>query len=324
MTPFSYHKVIVLEVTTICNLSCPFCAHDNRLKVKRQNFAVEELKKFTSLIGEYALAKNETILISWLGGEPFLYKQILPLTEALQQKYPLRFSATTNGLGLSNKSLRDHIKHFYSELTISIDGFADFHDNMRGSPGLFEEIKKNILLLSKEAPNLKLRINCVLMKDNFDSFEALCMEISTWGIKEITFNQLGGRDRPEFYPENRLSFSQVKRLPEIVSSTQEKISSSGTQLVFSENYFKRILATTQEEKLPILNCGPGMAYMFVNAQGIVSPCPYTTEEYGIASSTINTVDDFDKIPLRFKQQKFAKQAFYCQDCPCTNVHGKFS
>ena len=320
----SYDKVIVIEVSTVCNLSCPFCGYDRRLKVKRHTLEHEQLSVFTNIIGGFSKAKGESVLISWLGGEPFLNKSILPLTEELIIKYPLFFSATTNGTQLCDPIIRDHIKRCYSELTISIDGFAPFHDKMRGRAGLFEEVKNGVRQLTEEAPDLKIRINTVLMRENFELFPDLCIELANWGIQEITFNQLGGRDRPEFYPENRLSLEQVIRLPEFASQIQEAISSTGAQLIFSGNYFGRILATTKGEKLPIRDCRPGSYYMFVNAYGRIAPCSFTTDEYGIDIAAIQSLADFAKLPPLFHQKKMSEQAFYCNDCPCTNVHGKFS
>jgi radical SAM protein with 4Fe4S-binding SPASM domain len=320
----TYSKVIVIEVSTVCNLSCPFCAHDSRRRVKRQTITHEQLEAFTNIIGEFSIAKEESVLVSWLGGEPFLNRSVLPLTEKLIDKYPLFFSATTNGTKLSDPIFRGHIRRCYSELTISIDGFAPFHDKMRGRIGLFEDVKNSIKLLTQEAPNLKIRINTVLMKHNFEIFPDLCIEFATWGIKEITFNQLGGRDRPEFYPENRLAVEQVARLPELASHIQEAISNTQGELIFSENYFRRILATAKGDKLPIRDCKPGSYYMFVNANGKISPCAFTTDEYGVEISSIQSLADFEKLPLVFHQKKTNQQAYYCHDCPCTNVHGKFS
>ena len=320
----TYDKVVVIEVSTICNLSCPFCAHDSRRKVKRHTLKHEQLEAFTDVIGKYSMAKEESILVSWLGGEPFLNKSILPLTERLIKNYPLLFSATTNGINLSDPLIRDHVKRCYSELTISIDGFAPFHDKIRGRVGLFEEVKNSVKILVQEAPNLKIRINTVLMRGNFDLLPDLCTELANWGIKEITFNQLGGRDRPEFYPENRLSVEQVIRLPKFANQIQETISNTEAKLIFSTNYYRRISATVNGDKLPIRDCKPGSYYMFVNANGRISPCSFTTDEYGMDISSVQSLTDFERLPLVFRQKKSNQQTNYCYDCPCTNVHGKFS
>lgn len=320
----TYNKVIVIEVSTVCNLSCPFCAHDSSLKIPRLTLNPEVLKTFIGIVGKYSTAKNESILISWLGGEPLLNKSVLSLTEELKNDYPLYFSATTNGTKLSNHAIRDHIKHRYAELTISLDGFSTFHDKMRGKPGLFDEIKDGIQLLAQEAPELKIRINTVLMKNNFHLFHDLCIEVANWGVKEITFNQLGGRDRPEFYQDNRLSIEQATSIPNVTNDIQNAISNTDTKLILSESYLHRILASASGKKLPILDCKPGSYYMFVNAHGKISPCSFTTDEYGLDISSIQTTNAFEELHSVFHQKKTLKQASWCHDCPSTNVHGKFS
>src|SRR5438045_2705827 len=66
---------------------------------------------------------------------------------------------------------------------------------------------------------LKLRVNVVLMRQNVAGFAKLCSELAAWGIAEITFNQLGGRDRPGFHPAHRLRLADVDvleaQLPQI-------------------------------------------------------------------------------------------------------------
>lgn len=319
-----FDKVIVIEISTVCNLSCSFCAHDKRLHVPRQTIPRDVLFSFTEIIGQYASARQEAVLLSWLGGEPFLQRHLLPLTESLHERYPLHFSATTNGTQLSDPEIRAHVRRCYAEITLSVDGLSSFHDSMRGQLGLFDEVKTSIRELASEAPNLKLRINAVLMRDNFDMFPALCLEFAQCGVKEITFNQLGGRDRPEFFPAHGLTLEQVQRLPEMVQQIRETIREFGTQIVFSPSYFKRILATTCQEKLPILDCAPGSFYMFVSAQGKVAPCSFTVDEYGISLNSIQSVEDWEQLPSLFRQEKMREQARSCLDCPNTNVHGKFT
>ncbi|MCB9135385.1 MAG: radical SAM protein [Anaerolineales bacterium] len=319
-----YNKVIVIEVSTICNLSCPFCAHDKRLPIPRHTIPAETLTSFTQIVGQYAAAKDEAILVSWLGGEPFLQPNLLPLTERLHEQYPLYFSATTNGTQLHKPEIRDHIQRCYAELTFSVDGFSDFHNLMRGKTGLFDEVKTHIQQLACEAPNLKLRINTVLMRENFDAFPALCAELARWGVNEITFNQLGGRDRPEFYPDHHLTVEQVQRLPEMAQQIQTAIRETGAHLVFSPSYFKRISASARGEKLPILDCAPGCFYLFVNAHGHLAPCTFTLDEYGKPLESIRSPTDFEQLPFTFHREKMSAQASACLDCPNTNVHGKFS
>lgn len=162
------------------------------------------------------------------------------------------------------------------------------------------------------------------MCGNFVEFPALCEELASWGIQEITFNQLGGRDRPEFYPENRLTLDQAKQLPVMVEAAQANLRKEGTRLAHSDAYFRRILASASNEPLPIQNCRPGHHYLFVSAQGRIAPCAFTTDEYGSELAALQTSVDIARISSMFATRQRQQKASACRDCPCTNVHGKFS
>ena len=54
-------------------------------------------------------------------------------------------------------------------VSVSIDGFKDFHDRMRGVPGLFERSLATLdalLELQKRLPNLTVGVTTVFMRDN--------------------------------------------------------------------------------------------------------------------------------------------------------------
>ncbi|MBK9207187.1 MAG: hypothetical protein IPL71_02295 [Anaerolineales bacterium] len=74
---------------------------------------------------------------------------------------------------------------------------------------------------------LKLRVNTILMRENLNDFEAFCMEMAGWGIKELTFNQLGGIDRPQFYPDNRLLPEQAVWFANELPQIQKKAAAKG-------------------------------------------------------------------------------------------------
>src|SRR5262249_42510002 len=154
--------------------------------------------------------------------EPLRWKPLEALTCAVRAM-GLEVSATTNGSTLGSPAVRRHLCNAYKELTVSIDGFSGFHDAIRGWPGGFEKLRLWVSALASEAKSLnsdlKLRANIVLMHQNVAEFGPLCLELASWGIAEITYNQLGGRDRPEFYPAHRLTSADInileRRLPEI-------------------------------------------------------------------------------------------------------------
>jgi sulfatase maturation enzyme AslB (radical SAM superfamily) len=209
------------------------------------------------VLASFVHATKRDVLISWLGGEPFLWPELQSLTVEARS-FNLHVSTTTNGTMLGSKSLRSHILENYAELTVSIDGIGDTHNELREWKGGFDKLRTNITKLHEEKIEINsstiLRSNIVLMRDNIDQFIPLCHEIADWGISVITFNQLGGRDRPEFYPAHRLTASNVAFLEDILPDLKANLLKRGVTLLGSKAYMARFVSSAMGKKMPIVNC----------------------------------------------------------------------
>lgn len=318
--------ILVWRVVDSCNLSCPFCAFDKRLAFPRTQIAPEEVLRFARVLADHQALAGDRVLLSWLGGEPLLWKPLAALTHGVRA-LGLEVSATTNGTALGSFPVRRHLCESYKELTISIDGFAGFHNAMRGWSGGFEKLRLWVPALANEARSLgsalKLRANVVLMHQNLADFEPLCWELANWGISEITYNQLGGRDRPEFYPAHRLSPEDVDLLEVTVPRIRRRLLDANVVLIGGEEYLARIRASASNVRVPIEDCGPGESFLFVDETGRVSPCSFTTVDYGIDIRDITTASEFAALPGRFRELRRTKRSAQCDDCLSTQVCGKF-
>jgi radical SAM protein with 4Fe4S-binding SPASM domain len=319
--------IVVWRVVDSCNLSCPFCAFDKRLAFPRTSTSPGEVLRFMTVLADYQAAHNDPVLVSWLGGEPLLSKPLAGLTIASRAK-GLRVSATTNGTTLGNARVREHIVGHYQELTISVDGFSALHDTLRGWPGGFDKLGKWIPVLADEARRakapLKLRVNVVLMRDNVDDFPSLCLELAKWGVAEITFNQLGGRDRPEFYPSHRLTSENVALLEKALPPLRARLAEKNVDLIGGDAYLKRIRESALDIRQPIADCGPGQSFLFIDERGRVSPCSFTTEDYSIDLQTLQSAEDIVTLPMRFREAQQNHRSIQCDDCLSTQVCEKFA
>ena len=264
--------------------------------------------------------------MSWLGGEPLLWAPLEQLTPTVRS-LGLEISTTTNGTTLGSSRIRQHLCELYNELTISIDGFADFHDPMRGWVGGFNKLRTWIPALASQIhaqrSSLKLRANVVLMRQNAGDFPALRIELAHWGIEEITFNQLGGRDRPEFYPTHRLRTEDIDAMVAASPTLRHELLKVGTSLVGGQNYLKRIYASARDERNPIDDCGPGEEFLFIDERGRISPCSFTSHDYGIDIRSVNTSADVKALAGRFRAMQRSKRSAQCDDCLSTQVCDKF-
>jgi MoaA/NifB/PqqE/SkfB family radical SAM enzyme len=313
--------VVVWRVTTRCNLACPFCAYDRRLDISRVNADASLIARMAPTFAQWSKATGLPVLVSWLGGEPLLWAPLAELTQHYRA-HGLQVSTTTNGTPLANPALRRHIADNYAELTISVDAFGGQHDALRGRAGLFDELRCSVRALVAEArgSDLLLRANVVLMRDTITGFPALCRELASWGIREITCNELGGRDRPEFFPANRLLPAHVEHLQRTWSSLQQELAASSVRLCGEPAYLERMAASARGEHMNIADCGPGERYLFIDETGRVAPCSFTVEEYGIPLKEA----DIPSLPARFTTARSCLLSPQCRDCHSTQVFRKFA
>jgi MoaA/NifB/PqqE/SkfB family radical SAM enzyme len=239
-----------------------------------------------------------------------------------------RLSTTTNGIALKIAHIRKKVLDYFDEIVISIDGFHSATDKFRQQEGLFDLLAENIKLLAKEknerAKSTRIKVNTILMNGNIASFWNFCEELHSWGVQELTFNQLGGNDRPEFYPENRLRPEQVNKLLSEFYEKQNYFSNKGLKIHGSQSYLRRFKASSEGTKIPIDDCKPGSWFLFVDETGKCSPCSFTTKDYGVSIREIKTPEELLNIQNIFSQKRAEKRAAACEDCLSTQVFDKFS
>jgi MoaA/NifB/PqqE/SkfB family radical SAM enzyme len=319
--------VVVWRVTERCNLSCKFCGYDRELVRPRKDADPQAVLYFGAILAEYQRLTGEAILVSWLGGEPLLWVPLTNLTRAFCQDYQLRVSTTTNGTCLASAGMRAHLLEFYSELTISVDALGSLHDQLRGWHGGFSGLEQYVTDLAEQKRSLKrgpvLRANVLLMRETIADFEPLCFRLANWGIEEITFNQLGGNDRPEFYPAHRLLPQQAEALAIQLPRLRNDLIKMGVRLRGGDSYARRIQATSRGERLPVHDCQPGQRFLFIKESGRVAPCSFTVSGFGVQAEEIISACDLHSLPLRFSELRRQRPSSLCEDCHSTQVFEKF-
>jgi MoaA/NifB/PqqE/SkfB family radical SAM enzyme len=318
--------IIVWRVLNSCNLACPFCAYDKRLAAPKLTADPLQVRRFIDCVADWRRTHSEDVLLSWLGGEPLLWAELEALTLHARSA-DLNISTTTNGTTLASARSRRHLIEDYREVTISIDGFADFHDSMRGWRGAFGKLREGVSALARErdeAPSpMSIRANIVLMRNNIASFPDLCRELSCWGMDEISFNQLGGRDRPEFYPQHRLRLVDVDGLERLLPALRRELALTGTALIGNAAYLDRIRQTTNGARLPVSACDVARSFLFIDELGRISPCSFTPDHFGRTVDDLRTAADLDALIAALLAHQRSAPARDCADCPSTQQFSKW-
>lgn len=315
--------IVIWRVTSHCNLGCAYCAYDRNLPLDRSEVDAQAVMRLARLLSQYQSQTGDPVMISWLGGEPLLWKPLASVSKVLSGELELQLSATTNGTALKSTALRAVIADHFAELTVSVDGPPDFHDRSREWPGGFEHLRAAVTQLRTETQHrerrLRLRVNTVLMAQNIHLFGELCEQLISWGIDEITFNQLGGNDRPEFYREHRLRPADVDALAAMLPRLRDSLWTHGVRLSGGSQYLHRFRASASGERLRVDSCNPGKKFLFVDERGRVAPCSFTLTENGVPVEELRSVDDLLALQSRYEQRR----SRWCDDCPSTQVFEKF-
>lgn len=317
--------IILWRLTTLCNLACRFCAYDRTVPQPRVHMPAVEVQRVAGLFADYHQRTGYPVLLSWLGGEPLLWPGLLPLSQRLRQQ-GLRISMTSNGTRAWQDGAAPALAEAFDEITFSIDAPGALHDALRGWPGGARKLERAIRALARQrgaraAP--RLRANVVLMHATVEHFPALCLQLAEWGVDEITFNQLGGRDRPLFHRQQALTVADVAQLRLQLPALVQRLAGRGVRLHAHDAYLDRFQASARGIALPMAECEARRPTLFIDEQGRIGACSFTVDTHAIASSDLRQVEDIGTLRERLRQQRRERPATVCNDCPSTQVFAKF-
>ncbi len=313
-------RVVVWRVNTACPLTCPFCAHDRRLGGPRPEVTLDHAVELAQRLSAWACATGRPVLLTLLGGEPFVWAPLAPFARRARALPGLHLGLTSNGAALGRIESRRLLTETFTEFTVSVDALGAAHDALRGSPGLAARIDTGLTALRHEAPALYVRVNVVLMRETVADLGPLCLHVATLGVNEITFNALGGRDRPEFHAQHALRPEDVRALRLTLPPLAEALARRGVHLAYGDAYLGRLEATAGGQACAVEDCAPGRDFLFVDERLRAAPCSYTVAAYGVDALG---PDPITMLPDRLRAVRAARRDLQCDDCPSTQVFEKF-
>lgn len=203
-------EYVAIEITNVCNFKCAFCPQSDPKHHEIVPKTYLDRKTCELFLGKIRKAGIKTNLMHWtLDGEPFMNKDFAKLC-SLGVKYG--FTNTyfaTNGMLCT----ADRIREFPVDrlrLNLAIDFCADKHyfEEVRGTKNSWEQVKNNIIAISKSADLHKVRIDITdissfseddpdVLRTNFTNLKALFSGCDRISFRTRTFHNATG-----FLPEN--------------------------------------------------------------------------------------------------------------------------
>lgn len=166
--PLEKPMVVQFPIIDICNSRCQMCRiWENK---KSTDISVAQLKKglesdlFSSVQG-----------IGFNGGEPTLRKDMSELVQVVVDSLPSLKTVSLITNAFKHKQVVEQIemmadivkeKGLHFDIMISLDGFEETHDAVRGRVGNFENAKKVLTFLKDFSKVDNIRIGCTVIREN--------------------------------------------------------------------------------------------------------------------------------------------------------------
>jgi MoaA/NifB/PqqE/SkfB family radical SAM enzyme len=314
-------EFLIFFVTSHCNCRCSTCFYWQSLN-ESKDLSVEEIRKISGSIGVF-----RTLLLS--GGEPFLRDDLFEVCRLFIENNNISVLAIpTNGtltekiMQFSERVLKAYPALIFS-ISISIDGFRELHDSIRGEDGIFDKAIKTLnelLRLKNRYKNLEIIVNTVITNRNIAQLEDFMDFIfDNYDIEYHDFELLRGD-----YKDKHLSVPTLKEIRRIhrliIKNRRRHLEKRKTNhleycaiislLKMSQELKERFLA----KRRPLFICSAGKNIAVLDANGNFRLCELSPAVGNIR----DTHYDFSAA-LNSKQAQELKRTIKETHCNCTHV-----
>ena len=295
---------IGVEITGKCNLQCKHCYMNSSLGIKKNELKTEEWKDFFREVKK-DFGKKTGIYIT--GGEPFFREDIFEILEFLK-KESFKTSVVSNGLLINRKNI-EKIKSLVVGISISLDGFEESHNYLRGG-NFYKKTLESIKLLkeNKIIPAIKTTVFRKNIGELGSFYEFLKkMEIAQWQISPMEL--LGRTNENE---KDMLSMDDYMKLCEFVDKIRAE-KKRKIKLIFEEDSGSSIFKKSTEIG-KCKRCTAGISTFSVLHNGDITSCVQNQGENDIIGNVRNgrIKDTWEKEfqKNRQKEYKFCQNHYY--------------
>lgn len=242
-------RTMILLLNKRCNLKCDFCDLWHHTDMMPFETAA-------TVIARAPPAGVRTLVIT--GGEPFVHPRIWDVIE-LARNLDLGVNITTNGV-LLRRDLPRLVRARINSLSISLDGFGETHDRLRGVPGCYEDV---MLTLDALAPHREIALNIyfVVTNRNVQDLAAvhdLCLD------RGIAFDFWPVNGYPHLYLQTDDDRSRYREAIDHIARTRPEVEARRGYYEYGLDY--------HAGKRDHLRCLGLIEQFGVNHQGQVVPC----------------------------------------------------
>ena len=266
---------LTFSITYKCQSRCLTC---NIWEMKPTNeLSLEEIQKF-------AARNNYFRWVEITGGEPFLRNDVLEIVKAFKENCKDLYLLTMPTNSLCNREMvLQKIEAMLEmgipklSITVSLDGYRELHDKIRGIPGNYDRaiaMFKGLKELQKRHKNLFMIFGYTLSKNNQGQLERTVEEVRK-EIPDITYNDFHlnlGQISDIYYSNTNLEINASKEIVagEVNAFLKKRRRQVGAIPVVEGVFLRKLLEYIRTGKTPIKSKSLD-ASLFMDSYGNVFP-----------------------------------------------------
>ena len=265
------HKLQQLfwECTLRCNLNCIHCGSDCRAIAEQQDMPFAD---FRTVLEDVRTVMNPAeILVVTTGGEPLVRKDIVECGKAIRE-LGFHWGMVSNGMLLDESMCNKLLDAGLETIGISLDGFEEAHNWIRGKKNSFSTAERAIKCLVGKKIVWDV-ITCVNKKNigYLDEFKRYLIDL---GVKKWRIFTIVPMGRAAEHPELQLSEEQFREVMEFIAAVRKE---NSIRLSFSCEGF------LGDYELKVRNhpffCQAGVNVATILSDGSISGCLSIRSQY---------------------------------------------
>jgi len=294
------------ECTLRCNLSCAHCGSDCRKMSLTPDMPLENFIRAIDIILPH-VDPNKTMIVL-TGGEPLMRKDLEQCGHALYERgFP--WGLVSNGLLLDKKRFKGLEYAGLRSITISLDGFEESHNRMRGHGDSYRNVMGAIRIITQSNTDLVFDVVTCVNKWNFGELPALKELLIQTGVKAWRVFTICPIGRAAENEDLQLDATQFKGVFDFIRDTRKE------GRIKTEYGCKGFLGNYETEvRDNFFFCRAGVTVGSVLADGSISACPNLRQHF--VQGNIYTDNFMDVWNTRFKvfrDRSWTKQGA-CASC----------
>lgn len=263
-------KQLFWECTLRCNLHCKHCGSDCKRMAAVEDMPAEDFLRTIDSITPYVNPNKVSIIIT--GGEPLMREDLEKVGLALYRRgYP--WGMVSNGLYLTKERLQRLMAAGLHSITISLDGFAEDHNWLRGHPESHHNALEAIKMLVHE-PELTWDVVTCVNRRNYPYLDELKTSLYKIGVRQWRMFTIFPVGRAASHPEFQLTDEEFTGLMDFIKEIRKE---GKIHLSYGcEGFLGKYEGEVRDS---FFACNAGVTVGSILIDGSISACPSIRSDF---------------------------------------------